>query len=78
MVPVCLFLLPLFVWQTQLLLAGMGVNGPDAFLVSLLVGLLASSVSLLGVGTSVKSPSSSSVDTSRNRTSRIATFHVHS
>jgi len=38
-VPVCLFLLPLFVWQAQFLLAGMGVNGPDAFLVSLLGGL---------------------------------------
>jgi len=27
------------VWQAQFLLAGMGVNGPDAFLVSLLGGL---------------------------------------
>jgi len=30
-VPECLFLLPLFVWQAQFLLAGMGVNGPDVF-----------------------------------------------
>jgi len=36
---VCLFLLPLFVWQAQFLLAGMGVNGPDAFLVPNLGGL---------------------------------------
>ena len=64
MVPECLFLLPLVVWQAQFLLAGMGVNGPDAFLVSLLGGLskpvqclfLASSVSLLVLGTSVKIP----------------------
>ena len=38
-VPVCLYLLPLFVWQAQLLLAGLGVDGPDVFLVSLLGGL---------------------------------------
>jgi len=41
-VPVCLFLLPLFVWQAQLLLAGLGVDGPDVFLVSLLEGLTVS------------------------------------
>ena len=47
-VPVCLYLLPLFVWQTQFLLAGMGVNGPDAFsCFSSRRALSASSVSLL-------------------------------
>ena len=49
MVPVCLFLLPLFVWQAQVILAGVGVNGPDVFLVSFLGGLF-------GIGTSVKIP----------------------
>jgi len=47
-VPVCLFLLPLFVWQAQFLLAGMGVNGPDVFsCFSSRRDFLASSVSLL-------------------------------
>jgi hypothetical protein len=37
------------VWQAQVILAGVGVNGPDVFLVSFLGGLF-------GIGTSVKIP----------------------